>query len=94
MELDQFLSQPPQAVRDNGFSQAVALGLYQKRRRHHNLLRGAAILLLLALLALLPGIWVREIPLLLMALLSSPLVAYLGGGLVLLLALQPRLLRF
>jgi hypothetical protein len=91
MELDQFLSQPPEAVRDDGFSAAVKLGLYEKRHRRFHLLLATCILLLLPMLVMLAP----QIPLWLTALAASPVSLYLGATVaMLLLALQPRLLRF
>jgi hypothetical protein len=95
MELDQFLSQPPEAVRDDGFSAAVKLGLYEKHRRRFNLLLAACLLLLLPLLVLAAPPLLTQIPQQLTAWAWSPVILYLGAAVaMLLLALQPRLLRF
>jgi hypothetical protein len=96
MDIDQLLSQPPPSVRDEGFSQRVLLTLYQKRLRHRNMVLAAgAGSVLLALIILPVATLIPALTLQLTALITSPFTPCLGAvAAILLLAFQPRLLRF
>jgi hypothetical protein len=96
MDIDQFLSQPPAPVRDDGFSQRVLLTLYQKRLQHRNVaLAAGAGLVLLALIILPIATLVPALTLQFMTLIASPFTPWLGAvAAILLLAFRPGLLRF
>lgn len=96
MEIDQFLSQPPAPVRDEGFSQRVLLALYRKRLHQRNVVLAASGgVLLLVLLSLPVATLVPVVTLQLTALMTSPLIPWLGAGAaILLVAFRPRLMRF
>lgn len=89
---DALLAQPPEPVRDDGFSRRVAILLYQRRMLRRMVASIIATGAMLALMIVLPtGRILAALPLQLSTAITSPWMPWIAGGTaVVLLALRPR----